>query len=60
MSDYNVDRTSHIDIADNPDVRVFLENCDYMKAPTYVNGKNADDIITTIHNVVDDEDEQQQ
>ena len=34
MSDYNVDRTSHIDIVDNPDVRVFLENCDYMKAPT--------------------------
>ena len=31
MSDYTVDRTSHIDIVDNPDVKAFLDNCEYMK-----------------------------
>lgn len=34
MPDYSIDRTSHIDIVKNPDVKAFLDNCDYMKDPT--------------------------
>lgn len=52
MSDYNVDRTSHIDIVDNPDVRVFLENCDYMKAPT---GNEINDITNHFLTIPDAE-----
>ena len=52
MSDYNVDRTSHIDIVDNPDVKVFLENCDYMKAPT---GNEINDITNHFLTIPDAE-----
>ena len=42
MSNYNIDRTSHIDIVENPDVKEFLDNCEYMKEP---NGNEINDII---------------
>lgn len=42
MSDYSVDRTSHIDIVDNPDVKAFLNNCNYMREPT---GSEMNDIV---------------
>lgn len=33
MSDVFMDRTSHIDIVDNPDVKSFLEKCEYIREP---------------------------
>ena len=52
MSDYNVDRTSHIDIVDNPDVKAFLNNCDYMRAPT---GNEIDDVASHFLTIPDTE-----
>lgn len=52
MSDYNVDRTSHIDIVDNPDVKAFLNNCDYMRAPT---GNEIDDVANHFLTIPDTE-----
>lgn len=50
MSNYSIDRTSHIDIVENPDVKVFLDNCDYMRKPT---GNEINDIISHFVSVPD-------
>lgn len=52
MSDYNIDRTSHIDIVQNPDVKTILDNCDYMREPT---GNEINDIISHFVSVPDRE-----
>lgn len=52
MSDYNIDRTSHIDIVQNPDVKTILDNCDYMREPT---GDEINDIISHFVSVPDRE-----
>ena len=43
MSNTTIDRTSHIDIIENPDVKSFLDNCKFMVEPT---GKELDEIIS--------------
>ena len=50
MSNYNIDRTSHVDIVENPDVKEFLDNCDYMREPT---GNEINDIISHFVSVPD-------
>ena len=50
MSNYHIDRTSHIDIVENPDVKEFLDNCDYMREPT---GNEINDIISHFVSVPD-------
>lgn len=52
MSDYIIDRTSHIDIVENPDVKAFLDDCNYMREPT---GKEINDIISHFVSVPDSE-----
>lgn len=42
MIDNAIDRTSHIDIVNNPDVKSFLDNCDYMREPS---GTELNDIV---------------
>lgn len=42
MSDYTIDRTSHVDIVENPDVKHFLDNCFYMREPS---GNEINDIV---------------
>lgn len=43
MSNTTIDRTSHIDIIENPDVQSFLGSCKFMVEPT---GKELDEIIS--------------
>lgn len=43
MSNTAIDRTSHVDIIENPDVKSFLDNCKFMVEPT---GKELDDVIS--------------
>lgn len=50
MSNYSIDRTSHIDIVENPDVKEFLDNCDYMREPT---GNEINDIISHFVSIPD-------
>ena len=52
MSDYTIDRTSHIDIVENPDVKAFLDNCDYMREPT---GNEMDEIVNHFISIPDAE-----
>lgn len=50
MSDATIDRTSHIDIIRNPDVKSFLNNCELMVEPT---GNELDEIISHFVSVPD-------
>ena len=52
MSNTTIDRTSHIDIIENPDVKSFLDNCEFMVEPT---GKELDQIISHFVSVPDAE-----
>lgn len=47
-----IDRTSHFDIVENPDVKAFLANCDFMREPT---GNELDDIISYFVSIPDAE-----
>lgn len=42
MIDSNIDRTSHQDIVENPDVQSFLKSCNFMKEPT---GRELDEVV---------------
>ena len=52
MSNTTIDRTSHIDIIENPDVKSFMDNCEFMVEPT---GKEIDAIISHFVSVPDAE-----
>lgn len=52
MSNTTIDRTSHIDIIENPDVKSFMDNCEFMVEPT---GKEIDEIISYFVSVPDAE-----
>ena len=52
MANTTIDRTSHVDIIENPDVKSFLDSCEFMVEPT---GKELDEVISHFVEVPDAE-----